>query len=124
MRWASPLLLACALCAACDDTEDKDGARGSCAAGGVLSGCDDAERTVEAACWRLVECGSLPLESGDIDNVNRPDFGNCLDVLDRMTDERAALVIACVVSSTCDELQVPGSPAPYQYPACFDYGAQ
>lgn len=120
MRWAFLLLLACA---ACDDTESKDGARGSCAVGGALSGCEDSERTAEAACWRLVECGSLPLEAPEME-ANAPDFGNCLQYLERMAAERAELVIACVASSTCDELQAPNSPNPYRYPACFDYGAQ
>jgi hypothetical protein len=121
MRWAS-LLAACALsAAACDDTESKDGARGSCASGGALAGCEDDERTAEAACWRLVECGSYPLEAPEMSPGAR-DWGRCVDDIEDMVDERAALVIACIVSSTCDELQAPGSPTPYDDPACFDYG--
>ena len=123
MRSASLLVAACALlAAACDDTESKDGARGSCASGGALAGCPDSERTAEAACWRLVECGSYPLE-GPEDEPNARDWGRCVDDINRMVEERAELVIACVASSTCDELQAPGSPTPYEDPACFDYGA-
>jgi hypothetical protein len=123
MRSASLLVVALALCgAACDDTESKDGARGSCASGGALAGCDDAERTAEAACWRLVECGAYPLESDEPD-PNVRDWGSCVNRLETMVEERAALVITCIVSSTCDELQAPGSPNPYEDAACFDYGA-
>jgi hypothetical protein len=124
MRSASLLVAAIALsAAACDDTDSKDGARGSCASGGALAGCPDDERTAEAACWRLVECGSYPLESDNPD-PNTRDWGSCLNRLDGMVAERAELVIACIVSSTCDELQAPGSPTPYEDAACFDFGAQ
>jgi hypothetical protein len=123
MRCASLLAVVCALsAAACDDTENKDGARGSCASGGALAGCEDSERTPEAACWRLVECGSYPLESGS-DDANARDWGTCVNRLEGMVEERAAIVIACIATSTCDELQAPGSPEPYDDPACFDFGA-
>src|SRR5688500_15840612 len=116
-----------ALCAAgCDDYENIDGARGSCAAGGTLVGCDDSERTAEAACWRLVECGAIPLEGRNDDGTDDPnvfDFGRCLNRLETLVEERARVVIACVVSSTCDELWAPGSPDDtYVEPVCFQYG--
>jgi len=118
------VVAAIALCAAaCDDTDSKDGARGSCASGGALSGCPDSPRTAEDACWRLVECGSYPLES-DSDDPNARDWGSCVNRLDGMVATRAEIVIACIVSSTCDELQAPGSPTPYEDPACFAFGRQ
>ncbi len=115
-----------ALCgAACDDTESIDGARGACASGGALAGCDDSARTIEDACWRLVECGAYPLEARNDDGTDCDgcrDWGQCVNRLETMVDERARVVIACVISSTCDELQAPGSPTPYEDPACLDYG--
>src|SRR5688500_1902425 len=96
---------------ACDDNGDLDGARGPCAAGGTLAGCDDSERTAEAACWRLVECGAYPLEAKNDDGTDDPgglDYGLCLSRLESRTEERARVIIACVVSSTCDELWAPG----------------
>jgi hypothetical protein len=115
-----------ALCAAaCDDNEDLGGARGPCAAGGTLVGCDDSARTAEAACWRLVECGAYPLEAKNDDGSDDPgglDYGRCLSRLESLTDARARVIIACVASSTCDELWAPGSPEPYGEPACFQYG--
>jgi hypothetical protein len=117
MRCASLLLAAGALLAACDDTGAKDGARGSCASGGALAGCEDSERTSEGVCWRLVECGAIPLEAAE----DRPfdlDWGSCVDDIEDMPDERGAIVIACIASSTCDEL------LSLDDPACFDYGAQ
>jgi hypothetical protein len=123
LLWLGAGLALCA--AACDDTEDLDGARGSCAAGGTLAGCEDSDRTAEAACWRLVECGAYPLEAKNDDGTDDPgglDFGRCLNRLESLPEERARVVIACVVSSTCDELWSPGSPTPYAEPACFQYG--
>lgn len=115
-----------ALCAAaCDDTENIDGARGPCAAGGSLAGCPDSERTPEAACWRLVECGVMPFEARNDDGTDsdRFDYGRCLNRLETLVEERARVVIACVVSSTCDELWTGGSPDDtYAEPVCFQYG--
>lgn len=117
-----------ALCAAaCDNTENIDGARGSCAAGGVLAGCPDSERTALAACWRLVDCGVIPLEARNDDGSDDPngfDFGRCLNRLESLVEDRSHVVIACVVSSTCDELWAPGSPEAYGEPACFQYGGR
>ncbi|HVK77294.1 MAG TPA: hypothetical protein VM734_28505 [Kofleriaceae bacterium] len=107
-------------CAACDDDDGfKDGARGPCAAGGQLSGCPDGERTPEAACWRLVECGSLPAEAED-ENAN--DWGRCVNRLESMIEDRATVVIACIAGATCDELLAPGSPHPYEDTFCWRYG--
>lgn len=105
--------------AACDGTEDTDGARGACASGGALAGCPDSATTPEAACWRLVECGSYPVESAE---ENGLDWGVCMTDLERLPSERAAIVTACIATSTCDELLAPGSPHPYDRPVCFYYG--
>jgi hypothetical protein len=107
--------------AACDGTDAADGARGRCASGGALAGCADDLSTPEGACWRLVECGSYPVdgaEDGDLD------WGRCVNEIESMPSARAPLVIACIASSTCDELLAPGSPTPYARPACFAYGDQ
>jgi hypothetical protein len=120
---SAPLVVAAALAAvlACDDTGNVDGARGPCASGGALAGCPDSARTAEAACWRLVECGSYPIDAED---EGRPDWGVCLETLERFSTERARLVIACIGASTCDELIAPGSPEPYQHAACFEFGGE
>ena len=109
-------------CVACDDDDGfKDGARGACAAGGELAGCPDSVRTPEAACWRLVECGSIAL---DAEEANRFDWGRCVDELEDMIDARSQVIIACIASSTCDELLGPGAPHSYDVPFCWRYGAQ
>ncbi|HVV86101.1 MAG TPA: hypothetical protein VHE35_23745 [Kofleriaceae bacterium] len=101
--------------AACDDNLDHDGARGSCASGGVLAGCPDSEPTEEAACWRLVECGIYPLDGDQPDDL---DWGRCMDELDAMYPERRDGVIQCIVTSTCDQLV----PVRSSRPACFQFG--
>lgn len=120
---SAPFVMAAALaCAvACDGTTDTDGARGACASGGALAGCDDGAVTHEDACWRLVECGSYPVDAED---ENGLDWGRCMNDLEGMIDDRAALVTACIATSTCDELRAPGSPHPFARPACFLFGGR
>jgi hypothetical protein len=95
---------ACA-CGTGDDT--NAGTRAECAQGGALTDCPDAQRTSQGACWRLVDCGAIAIESN---NQNRFTWGRCVDSLDSLTADRQRLVIDCVAASTCDELRVSGSP--------------
>ncbi|MEZ4401956.1 MAG: hypothetical protein R3B06_18140 [Kofleriaceae bacterium] len=121
MRRTGLLVAALLASAACDGTESADGARGACASGGALAGCPDTATDPEAACWRLVECGSYPVDGAEAGNL---DWGRCVDELEGMPADRAGLVMACIASATCDELLAPGSPQPYGRPACFAYGDQ
>ena len=100
LRTLSFLLLAA--CNAGDDT--TDGARGKCAEGGVLTDCPDSARTSEGVCWRLVDCGSIPLDS-----MNDFDWKRCVDGIDRLTADRQSLVIDCIAASTCDALKDSGA---------------
>lgn len=112
--WTASLALAAWLtlpaCGAGDDT--VEGARGPCAFGGQLNDCPDSERTSTAACWRLVDCGAIPVsyENPGDPNDTRFDVGHCIDFLDSRTDDRRRLMINCVAASTCDALRVEGSP--------------
>jgi hypothetical protein len=92
-------------CGADDDT--IEGTRAECAQGGALTDCPDAERTAEGACWRLVDCGAIPIKS---DNNSRFTWARCVDGLQSQTLDRQRLVISCIAASTCDELRVEGSP--------------
>jgi len=94
-------------CSAGDDV--SGGARSACAAGGELTDCPDAERTAEAACWRLVDCGAIAVNAGE-NNQYRFDWDRCVDGLDGLTADRRRLVINCVATSSCDQLRVDGSP--------------
>ena len=107
--------------AACDDMNRVDGARGPCGFGGDLSGCPASELTPEGACDRLVECAAIPLDTNGMGGF---DWGNCVDDLERMTDDRQRFVIACVAESTCDALKSTGNPANGGQPFCFAYGAR
>ena len=109
-------LLALSGLAACDSTDNKDGARGACANGGALAGCPDSDVSDEAACWRLVECGFYPVEGQDPDT---PDWGRCMDKLAAMGPEQATVIVQCVAGTTCDELgPLPG----HTWPFCFQFG--
>ncbi len=103
MKWW--LLVTLIACKAGDDT--SEGSHAECARGGTLTMCPESERTSEGACWRLVDCAAIPLTST---NQNTFDWGKCVDDLDGLTADRERLVIDCVAASTCDQLQVQGSP--------------
>ena len=95
---------ACA-CGTGDDT--SAGTRAECAQGGALTDCPDAQRTSQGACWRLVDCGAIAVESN---TTSRFTWGRCVDSLDGLAADRQRLVIDCIAASTCDELRVSGSP--------------
>jgi len=92
-------------CGAGDDT--TEGTRAECAQGGALTDCPDAQRTAQGACWRLVDCGAISIQST---NNNRFTWPRCADALESLTSDRQRLVINCIAASICDELRVQGSP--------------
>jgi hypothetical protein len=101
-------LLACVGCSAGDDV--SPGAHGQCAYGGQLLDCPEAARTAAGACWRLVDCGSIALNAGEM-NTSRFDWERCVDRLDGVTADRRSLAINCIAASSCDQLRMQGSPA-------------
>ena len=100
MQWTRrlSLLVLLAACNAGDDT--TDGARALCAEGGALNQCPDPPKTAQGACWKLVDCAAIPLES-----MNNFDWGACVDYIERRTEDRQRLVIDCVAASSCDALK-------------------
>jgi len=98
---------------ACGGDDTVQGAHGQCAFGGELNDCPDAERTPEGACWRLVDCGAIPVayeNPDDPDDRSTFDWGVCVDYLESRTADRQRIMINCIAASTCDELRVGGSP--------------
>ena len=96
---ASVLLLAA--CSASDDVQL--GGRANCEFGGTLTDCPNAERTVRDACWRLVDCGAIPLHHETNDNAF--DWDNCVQRLETARADARTVVVACIASATCDELR-------------------
>jgi len=82
-----------------------DGTRGQCAEGGELNACPEAERTPEGACWRLVDCAAIDLES-----TNNFDWARCVDDIEGLSTVGEMLTIDCIAESSCDQLKVPNSP--------------
>lgn len=105
--------LAVSLIAACGKTDGvAPGGRAACEFGGALADCPDADRTPDAACWRLVDCGRIPVEAPD----TQFDWGQCVDNIETMVDDRQRPVIDCIAASTCDELRT----SDY----CLDFGSR
>lgn len=98
---ASIVLAALIACSASDDV--YLGSRANCEFGGTLTDCENAGRTVQDACWRLVDCGAIVLHHETNDNVF--DWDRCVDELETTTEDRRRVVVACIASSTCDELR-------------------
>lgn len=98
MKWIASVWLVLFGCG------DATGTSGECAFGGALTDCPDAERTVEAACWRLVECGRIVVD--DEVDMNAIDWGECVDGISAETDDRVRVIVNCVAAATCDELRV------------------
>ena len=104
-------------CGAGDDI--ADGTRAECAHGGALNACPEAERTPEAACWRMVDCGAFPVKNDKDDN--QFDWGVCVNYLESRTSTGQTLIIDCIAASTCDQLQhVNNRFDPQNY--CLDLG--
>lgn len=95
------VLLALVACGTGDDT--ADGVRARCAEGGELTSCADTPRTPMEACWRMVDCGALPLHQ---EEDFRDDWDNCVDAIEGMRESAQQLTIACIGSSTCDQLRL------------------
>ena len=110
----------------CGDGESLQGTREPCStASGTLLGCDDDPiESPEDACWRLVECGVIPL---DHETEWVLDWASCVGEIERMSEARYEYTLNCIESSSCDDLRVgnspvnPGSSDPV-LPLCLQYG--
>jgi hypothetical protein len=100
--------LAASACSAGDDV--TDGARAECAQGGTLEMCPEADRTAEGACWKLVDCAVIPVRNTGTGNNAGYDWGDCVNDIEKLTDDRQRLVIDCLAVATCDSQKVDGSP--------------
>jgi hypothetical protein len=109
--WTSFLLLALAACSAGDDV--ADGTRDLCAEGGELNACSSVPGSPREACWRLVDCGAIPLQRGTEDYEE--DWDRCVRDLEDMPEASRRLVIGCIGASTCDQLRLDND-------ACFRFG--
>lgn len=115
--YLASLALALVACGAGDDI--ADGARAECAHGGALTDCPEAERTPEGACWRLVDCGAMPVKNDKDDNAF--DWGVCVTYIEQQTDYAERAIIDCIAASSCDQLQHLNNRFDPQN-VCFDLG--
>ncbi|HEY5920153.1 MAG TPA: hypothetical protein VIV11_00725 [Kofleriaceae bacterium] len=109
--WTCLVLIALAACTPGDDV--ADGTRGLCAEGGELNDCNDAPQTPWDACWRMVDCGAIPVYEVE---ENQFDFDDCVEAIDSQLEAQRRLTIACIGASTCDQLRL-------RTGRCFLFGA-
>jgi hypothetical protein len=98
--------------AACDVDGPKPGVREPCStAAGPLQECERVELMSAAdACWRLVECGAIPIANPEADPECCFDWTSCVDYIEELPDPQYELTLACLEAATCDELKWNGSP--------------
>lgn len=105
------VLLALSACGLGDDT--ADGTRDQCAEGGELNNtCGSSVATPEQACWRMVDCGAIPLHRME---GYAFDWNDCVEEIEDTGAPQARLIMGCVGASTCDQLKANAD-------ACFAYG--
>lgn len=114
------------LLVACDFDGAAPGVRGQCATAVGDPICDNVPiESSSDACWKLVQCGSIPVASAeDRDDF---DYARCLARFDSIGDHRAEVSMACIEASTCDQLRFEGGrdtprPNSESMPPCLEYG--
>ncbi|RMH38055.1 MAG: hypothetical protein D6689_20220 [Deltaproteobacteria bacterium] len=112
---------ACAAALAAAGCDGAQGSRGPCAtpAGAPLA-CPDAPGAIETpedACWKLVDCGVIPL----VDEDRGWEF--CVRRLERLTDAALDYALACIDAATCDDLLQQNSPGPSFDPRLCELGS-
>ena len=119
-------LLPLPLAGACGFDGAAPGVRGECATAIGEPLCEEAAIETSAdACWKLVQCGSIPLANQEEENFF--DYANCLDRFDRIGAHRSELSMACIAASTCDQLRFENGPnrpgnSSEAMPPCLEYG--
>jgi hypothetical protein len=122
------VLIALAACAAagCDDEGSKSGVRGECAsAGGPLEQCDRVDLiSPEDACWRLVECGAIPIANPEEEPECCFDWERCVNYMEGLNDPAFELSLSCLEAAPCDSLKWNGSPnrPTDELPPCLEQG--
>jgi hypothetical protein len=112
MRVVTIALAAALATAACDIEGSKPGVRSQCAVGaGPLEQCERVELlSPEDACWRLVECGSIPVANPEAEPDCCFDWARCVDYLEELPDPQLEQSLACLEVAPCDSLKWNGSP--------------
>lgn len=110
---------------ACGTDEQTPGFRGPCAEpGGPFGECPLTSVTsADEACWRLVECGVIPVANPEEQPDCCFDWARCVDFVEELPEAQFELTLACVESNTCEALRARGSPDRTQdLPPCLDQG--
>ena len=115
-----PLLLAALAATALASCDGELGIRGPCATPtGSLVGCEPERiETAGDACWKLVECGVIPLQNPPEDD-NVRGWTECIRDIEDLPAEREQLVLTCVEAATCIDLLTNAAPLRYDENLCF-----
>lgn len=101
MRWTT-FVLAAALCACSAGDDTAQGTRSLCAEGGALNECHGDATTPREACWRMVDCGAIPVHR---DGQFSFDWDRCVLETERLDTVQQQLVVSCINAATCDQLK-------------------
>jgi hypothetical protein len=113
----------------CGGDASDPGVRGPCdeAGGGTLGCAPPVIESVEDACWRLVECGAIPVANPEDDPNCCFDWAECVDELGELPSYRLDFTLACIAAAPCSELIWRGSPSrptrnEEEFPPCLQHG--
>lgn len=95
-----PWLLAGLAATALASCDGELGVRGPCATPtGSIEGCvPQAIETADDACWKLVDCGVLRVNSDGYD------WADCVERIEEYPAERQQLTLSCIEAASCVEL--------------------
>jgi hypothetical protein len=107
-----------------DGTKPVDSHDRCAEAGGSLTECGPAALSgAEDACWRLAQCGAIPVANPEADPSCCFDWAACVARVGALPDEQFESALACIEAATCDELRgraAAGRAA--DLPTCLDHG--
>src|SRR5262245_13656115 len=76
------------------------------AVGASLLECGPAPLTgAEDTCWRLVDCGAIPVANADSDPTCCFDWAACVEHIEDLPDEQFEAALACIEAAACRDLQ-------------------
>ena len=123
-RGAMSLLAVALVCAGCSADESTPGVRSVCAEpSGPLGECAAMPlASADEACWRLVECGAIPVANPEDEPDCCFDWAECVEYIEELPDPQYELSLACIESASCEALRAGGSPdRTNDLPPCLEY---
>ena len=96
------MVIAGSLLFGCGDDGPTPGVRGPCgyAEGGGLDCEDEPIESAIDACWKMVNCGVIPVANPNDDENCCLDWAHCVEEIESLDDYNQGLVLSCIETSS------------------------